>query len=100
MAAVPGIGVKQAQKLMAQISLTREKDFRHWLSAMGFPTFALKFAERQHSWNQLKAMTSLEWEATAGIGKTRANQIFEFIHHPQVMAIAGALRQAHLPAFQ
>lgn len=100
MAAVPGIGVKQAQKLMAQISLTREKDFRHWLSAMGFPTFALKFAERQHSWNQLKAMTSPEWEATAGIGKTRANQIFEFIHHPQVMAIAGTLRQAHLPAFQ
>ncbi|CAM3761999.1 NAD-dependent DNA ligase LigB [Rahnella bruchi] len=100
MAAVPGIGAKQAQKLVAQISLAREKDFHHWLSAMGFPSSALKFAENQHTWDQLKALTSPEWEASAGIGKTRADQIFEFTHHPQVRAIAGALRQAHLPAFQ
>lgn len=100
MAEVPGISAKQAQKLVAQISLAREKDFRHWLSAMGFPSFALKFAENQHSWDQLKDLNSQQWEATAGIGKTRAQQIFEFIHHPQIISIAGALRQAHLPAFQ
>lgn len=100
MAAVPGISVKQAQKLVAQIQLTREKGFRHWLSALGFPTFALKFAEQRLNWRQLEQLTSSEWETMAGIGQKRARQVYDFIHHPQVVALAERLKQAKLPAFQ
>jgi len=100
LAAVPGIGVKQAQKLMAQIHLAREKSFRRWLSAIGFPSFALGFAERQQSWNRLKQLTSRDWEMTEGIGRKRAAQVFDFIHHPDVEILTEALRQAQLPAFR
>lgn len=100
MAAVPGISVKQAQKLVAQIQLARDKGFRHWLSALGFPTFALKFAEQRQNWRQLEQLTSGEWETLAGVGQKRARQVYDFIHHPQVMALAGRLKQAELPAFQ
>ncbi len=100
LAAVPGIGVKQAQKLMAQIHLARERSFRRWLSAIGFPSFALGFAERQQSWNRLKQLTSRDWEMTEGIGRKRAAQVFDFIHHPDVEILTEALRQAQLPAFR
>lgn len=100
MAAVPGISVKQAQKLVAQIQLARDKGFRHWLSALGFPTFALKFAEQRQNWRQLEQLTSGEWETLAGVGQKRARQVYDFIHHPQVMALTGRLKQAELPAFQ
>ncbi|MFU2315352.1 NAD-dependent DNA ligase LigB [Rahnella sp. PCH160] len=100
MAAVPGVSVKQAQKLIAQIQLARGKGFRHWLSALGFPTFALKFAEQRQSWRLLEQLTSGEWETMTGIGQKRARQVYDFIHHPQVMALAERLKQAELPAFQ
>jgi DNA ligase (NAD+) len=100
MAAVPGISVKQAQKLAAQIQLARDKGFRHWLSALGFPTFALKFAEQRQNWGQLEQLTSGDWETKAGVGQKRARQVYGFIHHPQVMALAERLKQAELPAFQ
>lgn len=100
LAAVPGIGVKQAQKLMAQIHFAREKDLRHWLSAVGFPSYALKFAGQQQGWSQLKQLTSHDWAKAAGMGEKRAAQVFDFIHHPAVMAITGALQQAQLPAFR
>lgn len=100
MSAVPGIGIKQAKKLMAQIQLARNKSFRHWLSALGFPSFAVKFAGQQPSWNHLREMTPQDWETAAGIGQKRTGQIADFIHHPQVMALTEALRQAKVPAFQ
>ncbi|QLK63077.1 NAD-dependent DNA ligase LigB [Enterobacteriaceae bacterium Kacie_13] len=98
--AVPGIGIKQAQKLMAQIELVREKSFRGWLSALGFPSFALTFAQQQQTWSQLKHLTAQDWEMTAGIGKKRTSQVLAFIHHPQISALADGLKRAQLPAFQ
>lgn len=100
LAEIPGIGLKQAQKLMVQIHLAREKGFRRWLSAMGFPSFALKFAEQHQSWGRLKELTPHDWEMTTGIGSKRAVQVLGFIHHPDVKKIADALKQAKLPAFQ
>lgn len=100
MSSIPGIGRKQAKKLVAQIQLTREKSFRNWLSALGFPTFALKFAEQQQMWSQVKKLTSQDWEMTAGMGKKRTSQVVDFIHHPRVAALAEMLKQAQLPAFQ
>ena len=85
---------------MAQIQLARNKSFRHWLSALGFPSFAVKFAGQQPSWNHLQEMTPQDWETAAGIGQKRTGQIADFIHHPQVMALTEALRQAKVPAFQ
>jgi len=98
--AVPGIGIKQAQKLVAQIQLAREKSFRRWLSALGFPSFALKFAEHQQTWHQLKQLTSRDWEMNEGIGGKRTLQVVHFIQHPQVAAMVELLKQAQLPAFQ
>ncbi|MBU9809873.1 NAD-dependent DNA ligase LigB [Rahnella sp. SL6] len=98
--AVPGISIKQAQKLMVQIHLARGKGFRRWLSAIGFPSFALGFAEQQQSWNTLTQLTSHDWEMTEGIGAKRAAQVFDFIHHPDVEVLANALKQAQLPAFR
>jgi DNA ligase (NAD+) len=100
MSAVPGIGIKQAQKLMAQIQLARQKSFRRWLSALGFPSFALTFAQQQQTWRQIQQLTPQDWEMTAGMGKKRTSQVLDFIHHQEVAAMIDALKQAQLPAFQ
>lgn len=100
MSAVPGIGIKQAQKLMAQIQLARDKSFRRWLSALGFPSFALTFAQQQQTWRQIQQLTTQDWEMTAGVGKKRTSQVLDFIHHQKVAVMSEALKQAQLPAFQ
>lgn len=96
---VPGISAKKAQKIFAQIQLSRQKTFRQWLSALGFPAFAVKEAATYENWYQLKNVTSSQWRHSAGIGERRVDDILAFINHPQVSALTELLSKEKVPAF-
>lgn len=96
---VPGISAKKAQKVYAQIQLSRQKTFRQWLSALGFPVFAVNEAAAYGNWYQVKNVTPSHWQHSAGIGERRVADILAFIHHPQVSALTELLNKARVPAF-
>lgn len=96
---VPGISAKKAQKVYAQIQLSRQKTFRQWLSALGFPVFAVNEAATYGNWYQVKNVTPSHWQHSVGIGERRVADILAFIHHPQVSALTELLNKARVPAF-
>jgi DNA ligase (NAD+) len=95
----PGLGAKQGQNIYAELQLAKQKTFRQWLSAMGFPTFALNVAASQGNWQEVKSLTAESWQKSVGIGKKRVGDILEFIHHPDVQNLTEFLGQQNIPAF-
>ncbi|MCI1680450.1 MAG: NAD-dependent DNA ligase LigB [Ewingella americana] len=98
-AATPGLGPKQGQNIYAELQLAKQKTFRQWLSAIGFPTFALNVAASQKHWREVESLTAEGWQKSVGIGKKRVGDILAFIHHPDVQHLAEFLGQQHIPAF-
>jgi len=98
LAQLPGVGSKQAQKLVAQIQLSRQQSLRRWLSALGFPTAGLPMAQRM-TWRQLQQFSEQQWLTGQGIGPKNARQIQRFLHHPCVVTMMATLHQQQLPAF-
>lgn len=99
LSSLPGISLKKAQKMFVQLQLSRQKTFRQWLSAIGFPAFAVKEAATYLSWSRLKDITPSQWQRSTGIGERRVADILDFIRHPQVEALTQLLREENVPAF-
>lgn len=97
---LPGISAQRAQKLYAELQQTRQQSFKRWLSALGFPSFALNVAEKQENWRNLSHMTKPQWLSEAGIGEKRADQIISFINSTEIQVLIDILRKEKLPAFQ
>lgn len=95
---ITGIGKKQASNLFAQIQLSRQKSFRQWMTALGFPAAGLQASEKRN-WHELEQMTTEQWLATRGIGVKNASKIRQFILHQEVVAMVEQLVQHRLPAF-
>lgn len=95
---VPGIREKQAAKLWAQIQLAKQKSFRHWIVALGFPTAGVTVGETMN-WFELTQMTPEQWQAIPGVGVKNAKKIRHFIESPAVSAVIEQLMQQKLPAF-
>lgn len=95
---VPGIREKQAAKLWAQIQLAKQKDFRQWIAALGFPAAGVKASEKMN-WMALTQMTAEQWRARPGIGEKNASQIRRFIENPDIGIVIEQLVQQKLPAF-
>ena len=98
-AATSGLGPKQGQNIYAELQLAKQKTFRQWLSAIGFPTFALNVAATQKHWREVESLTAEGWQKSVGIGKKRVGDILAFIHHPDVQELAEFLGQQRIPAF-
>jgi len=96
----PGISIKQAQKIYAQLQLTKQKTFRQWLSAIGFPSFALKTAAAYQNWYDVAQITAAEWRHSVGIGEKRVADILAFINHPQIQSLVEFLNRENVPAFR
>jgi DNA ligase (NAD+) len=99
LSSLPGISLKKAQKMFVQLQLSRQKTFRQWLSAIGFPAFAVKEAATYRSWSRVKGITPSQWQRSTGIGERRVADILDFIRHPQVEALTQWLREENVPAF-
>ncbi len=99
LSSLPGISLKKAQKMFVQLQLSRQKTFRQWLSAIGFPAFAVKEAATYRSWSRVKDITPSQWQRSTGIGERRVADILDFIRHPQVEALTQWLREENVPAF-
>ncbi|MGC6389455.1 NAD-dependent DNA ligase LigB [Ewingella sp. S1.OA.A_B6] len=99
LSSVPGISPKIAQKIFAQLQLSRQKTFRQWLSAIGFPAFAVNEAATYRNWSRVKDVTPSQWRRSTGIGERRVADILDFIGHPQVKALTQLLREENVPAF-
>lgn len=98
LAAIPGIGEKQANSLFAQMQLAKQKNFQQWISALGFPAAGLNVIDKTN-WLEINAVTTEQWQSKAGIGQKSAKQIRRFIEHPDVIAMVEKLVQERLPAF-
>jgi DNA ligase (NAD+) len=96
---VPSISPKKAQKIYAQLQLSRQKTFRQWLSALGFPAFAVREAATYGNWSRLRNVTQQQWRHSTGIGEKRVTDIVDFINHPQVKVLTEMLREENVPAF-
>ena len=94
-----GIGPKQGQNIYAELQLAKQATFRQWLSALGFPTFALNVASSLGSWREVKSLTAESWQKSVGIGKKRVGDILAFIHHADVENLTEFLSQQNIPAF-
>lgn len=95
---VPGISSKKAEKIYAQLQMTREQSFTRWLSALGFPSAALGRIEGLH-WDDLLKRSKADWMSQSGIGEKRAAQVMDFLHHPDVSAIVDYLAKEQVAAF-
>ncbi len=96
--AVPGISEKQAGKLLAQIELARQKSFKKWMAALGFPAAGLNTGSATN-WLELRAITPEQWQAMQGVGVKSTSLICRFIEHPEVVAMVEKLMQEGIPAF-
>lgn len=98
-ASTPGLGPKQAQNIFAELQLAKQKTFRQWLSAIGFPTSALQVASSHHHWQAVKNLTSEQWQKTVGISQKRVAAILDFINHQEVQTITDFLSRQNIPGF-
>ena len=99
LSSVPGINAKKAQKIFAQLQLSRQRTFRQWLSALGFPAFAVSEAAAYGNWSGIKDVTPSQWQRANGIGERRVAEILDFINHPQVKMLTEDLKGESVPSF-
>lgn len=96
LATVSGVGEKRAATLAHSFAGARQRPFSQWLRALGVAASATGDA---HDWATLSARDSADWQAQAGIGATRAQQMVEFFQCPDVQAQAQRLRATGVAGF-
>ncbi|MDE1167090.1 MAG: NAD-dependent DNA ligase LigB [Pseudomonas sp.] len=97
LAEVPGLGERSSQRLLASFAQGRDRNFAAWLKALGMPP-AGDTPLGEH-WQTLAQYGVEQWQARAGIGAKRANQLHEFFRHPEVLTLVGQLKEAGVDGF-
>lgn len=95
-ATVPGIGPTRAEKIYQQFQSTKQKPFSQWLPALGFPQGVPVGSQ----WHSLQQRSIAEWRLISGIGQVRAKQMNNFLHYPEVQALADFLSQQGIAGFR
>ncbi|MBV8044703.1 NAD-dependent DNA ligase LigB [Pluralibacter sp.] len=98
--ATPGLSPARGLTLWHRFNLVREQPFIRWIVAMGAPLAqaALK-AAGDRSWQAMRQRSEADWRALPGMGEEKARQIVNWLHHPQVDALAGWLAGLGIPGF-
>lgn len=99
--AVPGIGQKRADKLLANFRRAQERDFRSWATALGIPSISLLPEEiwRDATYAAFAGYSETEWRQMPGIGSTRAQELVSFLRHQDVLAQRKQLRALGVSGF-
>ncbi|QMR76038.1 NAD-dependent DNA ligase LigB [Enterobacter sp. RHBSTW-00175] len=98
--ATPGFSAARGLAVWHRFNLTRERSFIRWVMAMGapLPQASLKAATGV-SWQEMSQRNSSEWRALPGTGEEKARQIVNWLHQPDVAALAKWLSEQHINGF-
>lgn len=96
LSAVPGIGRARGEALTATFAEARKRSFVRWLAALGTPT---SLATDPADWAALSRRGAHDWQALAGIGAGRANQLVAFFACDEVRTQALRLHDARVQGF-
>lgn len=97
-AALPGFGPRASKRLYEQIATAKAQDAAQWLRGLGM-TFVSLSHIREVGWEALVARGKREWQQAAGLSEKGANQAFEFVHHPELLAIIAQLKAEGIVGF-
>ncbi|HEY9401025.1 MAG TPA: DNA ligase B, partial [Luteimonas sp.] len=86
----------RAAALARSFAHARDRPFARWLQALGVPA---SVATALPDWAALSARGASDWQALAGIGAGRANQLVAFFGSPEVRAQAARLHAAGVQGF-
>mgnify|MGYP005957958367 CR=1 FL=1 len=98
--ATAGISASHGAALWHQFNLARERPFIRWITAMGIPLArsTLK-AAGDRTWQALIQRSEAEWRMLPGVGQEKARQIVNWLHQPQIDALAKWLAAEHIGGF-
>ncbi|WP_280567029.1 NAD-dependent DNA ligase LigB [Chromohalobacter sp. 296-RDG] len=97
---LPGVGTKTAHDWSARFSEADKRPPRCWLRALGLPAIpqgALKAILARHDMRELTRWTPSAWQRYSGIGETRAKQLENFFHHPEIRRLLTSLQKDMTP---
>ncbi|HDR2892608.1 TPA: NAD-dependent DNA ligase LigB [Enterobacter asburiae] len=98
--ATPGFSAARGLAIWHRFNLTRERPFIRWIMAMGvpLPQASLK-AVTGLSWQEMSQRNTTDWRALPGTGEEKARQIVNWLHQPEVDALAKWLAEQHINGF-
>lgn len=98
--ATPGFSAARGLAIWHRFNLTRERPFIRWVMAMGIPLpqASLKAATGM-SWQEMSQRNTSDWRALPGTGEEKARQIVNWLHQPDVAALAKWLAEQHINGF-
>lgn len=98
--ATPGFSAARGSVVWHRFNLTREWPFIRWVTAMGIPLpqASLKAATGM-SWQEMSQRNTTDWRTLPGTGEEKARQIVNWLHQPDVAALAKWLAEQHINGF-
>ncbi len=98
--ATPGFSAARGLAIWHRFNLTRERPFIRWVTAMGIPLpqASLKAATGM-SWQEMSQWNISGWRALPGTGEEKARKIVNWLHQPEVDALAKWLAEQHINGF-
>lgn len=98
--ATPGFSAARGLAIWHRFNLTRERPFIRWVMAMGIPLpqASLK-ATTGLSWQEMSQRNISGWRALPGTGEEKARKIVNWLHQPEVDALAKWLAEQHINGF-
>lgn len=98
--ATPGFSAARGLAVWHRFNLTRERSFIRWVTAMGIPLPQASLrAATGMSWQEMSQRNTSEWRALPGTGEEKARQIVNWLHQPEVAALAKWLAEQHINGF-
>ncbi|WP_368542760.1 NAD-dependent DNA ligase LigB [Enterobacter soli] len=98
--ATPGFSAARGLALWHRFNLTREKTFIRWVTAMGIPLARASLsAVAATSWQEMSQRNATDWRALPGTGEEKARQIVNWLHQPQIDALAKWLAEQRIKGF-
>ncbi|GKX59593.1 NAD-dependent DNA ligase LigB [Leminorella grimontii] len=95
---LPGYGPRAANRLYEQIARAKKQDAALWLRGLGM-TFVSLSHIRETGWERLAARDELAWRQEAGLSESGAHRAFEFVHHPELLAVIARLKDEGIEGF-
>ncbi|MDV6319871.1 NAD-dependent DNA ligase LigB [Chromohalobacter sp. HP20-39] len=98
--ALPGVGILTAQSWQRHFAEATARSPRRWLRALGLPAIphdALEAILARHDMRELMQWAPSAWQDYSGIGATRAKQLEDFFHHPEIRRLLKSLHKERTP---
>jgi DNA ligase (NAD+) len=94
---VPGFGRRRSDVFLRQIERARARPFITWLRALGLPPSGS--ASLPTDWDTIASRSVADWSGQPGVGPKRAQGLFDFFRHPDVVALRDRLANLGIDGF-